>query len=81
MQLGSSGRKQLLLAACDAKPPGTGLWNRLLKPRSSEVEEQAELQPVERLSTGFDFMWGAESVQNDANGDASRLQFMSEFSF
>lgn len=37
--------------------------------------------PIDRLSTGVEYMWGAQRTSNDALGKASRLQFMTKFSF
>ena len=37
--------------------------------------------PLDYLSTGVEFMWGAQRTTNDALGRASRLQFMTKFSF
>ncbi len=33
------------------------------------------------FSTGLEFMWGAQRTTNDAYGNASRIQFMTKFSF
>jgi hypothetical protein len=38
-------------------------------------------KPAEHFSTGVEFMWGAQRTQNDAKGDASRIQFMAKFDF
>lgn len=37
--------------------------------------------PIDRISTGLEFMWGAQRTTNDAFGRASRVQFMTKFSF
>lgn len=37
--------------------------------------------PINRISTGLEYMWGAQRTSNDALGKASRLQFMTKFSF
>lgn len=37
--------------------------------------------PISRISTGVEYIWGAQRTTNDAFGRASRLQFMSKFSF
>lgn len=37
--------------------------------------------PLDYLSTGVEFMWGARRATNDALGRANRLQMMAKFSF
>lgn len=37
--------------------------------------------PVQHFSTGVEYMWGAQRVQNDALGRAQRLQFMGRFDY
>lgn len=37
--------------------------------------------PINHVSTGVEYIWGAQRVSNDALGKASRLQFMTKFSF
>ncbi len=38
-------------------------------------------QPVKQFSTGIEYMWGAQRVQNDALGKAERIQLMGKFEF
>ena len=38
-------------------------------------------KPTKKFSTGVEFMWGKTRVQNDATGDATRLQMMGKFEF
>lgn len=37
--------------------------------------------PINRISTGLEYMWGAQRTTNDAFGRASRIQFMTKFEF
>lgn len=38
-------------------------------------------KPAKHFSTGLEFMWGAQRVQNDAIGKATRIQYMAKFDF
>ena len=38
-------------------------------------------KPATQFSTGVELMWGETRVQNDAKGDATRLQMMAKFEF
>jgi len=38
-------------------------------------------RPVRQFSTGIEYMWGAQRVQNDALGRAERIQLMAKFDF
>ncbi len=38
-------------------------------------------KPLKQFSTGIEYMWGAQRVQNDALGKAERIQFMGKFDF
>ena len=38
-------------------------------------------QPVKQFSTGIEYMWGAQRVQNNALGKAERIQLMAKFAF
>ena len=38
-------------------------------------------KPAPAFSTGVEYMWGAQRVQNDALGKAGRIQFMAKFDF
>ncbi|GAB2487512.1 DcaP family trimeric outer membrane transporter [Algoriphagus taiwanensis] len=37
--------------------------------------------PIKRISTGLEYIWGAQRTTNDSFGRASRLQFMTKFEF
>lgn len=37
--------------------------------------------PINRISTGLEYIWGAQRTSNDAFGRASRIQFMTKFEF
>jgi len=38
-------------------------------------------EPRDNFSTGIEFMYGAQRVQNNAKGDASRVQYMVKYAF
>ncbi|TDG12809.1 hypothetical protein E2F43_14700 [Seongchinamella unica] len=38
-------------------------------------------RPAKHISTGAELMWGKTRLQNDAAGDAARMQFMAKFEF
>ena len=38
-------------------------------------------KPVRQFSTGVEYMWGRQVVQNDAMGKASRIEFMAKYEF
>ena len=38
-------------------------------------------KPVSEFSTGIEYMWGTQRVQNDALGRADRFQLMAKYDF